>query len=113
MFVHIYKNLNKKCWSVRKNGKVIAHLDSLFLETCTCHVQMAGYRKVNKVKRKNVHAYIKGEIIEINENVILENEITYDPYIKPFFRNKDSNEEVTSVELLYFNKNGKVFKVKK
>ena len=58
--VEVYRNLQKKCWSVRQNGKVICHTDYITLKWCRFVVQPSGRSRVLKEKRKNVHAFVRG-----------------------------------------------------
>jgi hypothetical protein len=114
MKVHIYRNLHKNCWSIRHKGKIINHLDELILEGCTFHVQPAGYKRVQKEMRKNVHAYVKGEITAQNVGTIdynPENRISYNPYKSPDFYRCNINATITECSKLYFNKEGKVYEI--
>lgn len=61
--VEVYRNLHKGCWSVRHEGRVVAHLKSLTLAKCTFAVQPAGNRKVRETGRKNVHAFVRGQFL--------------------------------------------------
>ena len=58
--VEVYRNLQKKCWSVRQNGKVICHTDYITLKWSRFVVQPSGRSRVLKEKRKNVHAFVRG-----------------------------------------------------
>jgi hypothetical protein len=59
-FVSVYWNFHRKCFSVRCNGRVIAHATSLLLREPRFRVSQAGRRRVLEEKRKNVHALIIG-----------------------------------------------------
>ena len=63
MRVHVYRNLQKKCWSVKdpSSGKVFNHVNNLHMHNVEFRVQPAGRDRVLKEKRKNVHAYVTGE----------------------------------------------------
>ena len=63
--VEVYYNLHKKCLSVRKRGLVIDHVSSILLKNAEFVVQPAGRKRVVKEKRKNVHAYIRGERVAV------------------------------------------------
>ena len=85
--VEVYKNLGskRKCWSVRQRGIVVCHTPYICLENCVFRVQPAGRAKVNKEKRKNVHAYVQGFLINPRDthNGFLEfpwDMATYNPY---------------------------------
>jgi hypothetical protein len=68
MKVRIYFNLHKKKLSVQTkiNGrwKVVNHVDSAYLEDVQFKVSEAGRQRVLKNKRKNVHAYVCGTLID-------------------------------------------------
>jgi hypothetical protein len=86
--VEVYRNLHKKCWSVRQRGKVKLHTDYI----CLCHAEFKvlqkGRERVLKEKRKNVHAFVKGflvnpaviNVIDDNDNPVW-TDVTYNPYI--------------------------------
>jgi len=80
--VQVYWNLNKKTWSIRQGGKVVAYREALTLKDVTYHVQSAGKARVIREKQKNVHAYAKGMLF--NDVVVLPSSIaksiTYNPY---------------------------------
>ena len=64
MRVQVYYNLHKRCLSIRHRGKVIKHAKSVILRDASFRVQPAGRERVLKQKRKNVHAYVAGELVE-------------------------------------------------
>lgn len=81
--VFIYRNLHKKCWSVRckKTRKVIAHLDAFVLYNCVFKVSESGRQRVLKEKKKNVHAGIEGYIwqTDVDEQIAMV-PVRYNPY---------------------------------
>ena len=90
MKTEIYRNHHKKCFSVRQRGRVVGHLmddptEHVLLKDVKFAVQPAGRRKVLREKRKNVHAFVRGDMVsphsipypELNE---FTNEVTYNPY---------------------------------
>ena len=62
MRVEVYWNVHKKCFSIRHNGRVIAHASNLVLDNVSFVVQPAGRKKVLWTKRKNVHAFFRGTL---------------------------------------------------
>lgn len=64
--VRIYFNLHKKLLSVQAKvdgrWKVVAHVEDAYVRNATFKVSEAGRQRVIKEKRKNVHAYILGEL---------------------------------------------------
>lgn len=57
--VKVYKNLHKKCWSI-KQDRVICHTDFICLKQAIFKVHEAGRLRVLREKKKNVHAYVLG-----------------------------------------------------
>ena len=61
----VYFNLHKKLYSIRpcegpQKGKVIAHCDSVILDSVVFRVSEASRQRVLKTKQKNVHATARG-----------------------------------------------------
>jgi hypothetical protein len=56
----VYKNLHKKCYSIKQHGKVVAHADRLCLMDVTFKVSEKLRQKVLATKQKNVHAFVCG-----------------------------------------------------
>jgi len=79
--IEVYRNLHKKCFSVRHKGKVVGYLqdsEQLSLTNVKFAVQPAGRAKVLREKKKNVHAFVRGEYVGFKNNLIEE------MYFKPF-----------------------------
>jgi hypothetical protein len=85
--VEVYRNLHKKCWSVRQRGKVKLHTDYICLQDAEFKVSQKGRERVLREQRKNVHAFIKGFIVDPKViNKIDDSasarwvDVTYNPY---------------------------------
>ena len=92
--IEVYRNLHKKCFSVRHKGKVVGYLqdsEQLSLTNVKFVVQPAGRAKVLREKKKNVHAFVRGEYTGFKNNLIEEiyfgpfhdldfSNVSYDPY---------------------------------
>lgn len=78
--VQVYRNLRKKCYSVRQSGRVVDHVHSLYLRDTKFVVQPAGRERVRREGRKNVHAYIQGIIVPELEWIKQPRAVFYDPY---------------------------------
>jgi hypothetical protein len=66
MNVDIYFNLRKHCLSVRSKGKVVSHQKSVVVNNPCFVVSAAGRARVLKEKRKNVHAFVRGEAYPVD-----------------------------------------------
>ena len=102
--VEIYRNLNNGTHSIRRNGKVVKHLQhwqSIFLKDVKFAVQPAGREKVRREGRKNVHAFVRGTVIMPSTMNCTTDEfkkkmplcVTYNPYhMKHFGCNRLTGE---------------------
>ena len=81
--VEVYRNVNKKgvTYSIRQNGYVVAHATAITLLNAEFIVQKAGSKKVKLTGKKNVHAWIRGEIakLEPSESSKLTARVVYNP----------------------------------
>ena len=90
MRVEIYFNLHKKVFSMRHKGKVIAHVCNAMLKDVTYVVHPAGRARVLRDKKKNVHAFARGELIEqVPVDNYVGNLAKYNPYKAATFVDKD------------------------
>lgn len=83
MKVDVYRNLHKGMYSVRHDGKVVAHAESVVILNPKFRVSQSGRDRVRRERRKNVHAMVTGELIGFNETPITtthRGSIRYDPY---------------------------------
>lgn len=80
MRVQVYFNLHKKVWSVRHKGKVIAHGERLALRDCVCKVNEKARLRVIELKRREVHAWIEGELCEMPVTREGFEAFSYNPY---------------------------------
>lgn len=106
----VYRNLHKDCYSVRKKGKVIAYETRLFLLDATFAVQPAGRQKVLDQKRKNVHAFVRGNFKIYPEDLTVPLEtsklVSYNPYKFGYFYFVETGLPIYEAPLAYFNDKG-------
>jgi hypothetical protein len=62
--VKVYWNLHKGCWSVMDAGtrKVIGHAMQILIREASFSVSETGRERVRATRRKEVHAFVIGEI---------------------------------------------------
>jgi hypothetical protein len=92
--VKVYRNLHKRCFSIVQGGLVVAYADTITLNNVLFKVSEAGRQRVIREKQKNVHAYVTG-LVGDNNNAPTFLEITYNPYKRGEFYNKQTDEEVS------------------
>jgi len=99
MRVRVYWNLHRKCWSVQdtKTGLVVLHKDKLAIRMANFVVRKAGQKRVREEGKKNVHAFVVGNLSEhlptLDYMQDYANEIWYNPYEMDYFENRDTGEE--------------------
>ena len=115
MKVAVYYNLHKDTFSLQSRnkedyGRVIGHTEHVILKNANYVVRSSGRDKVLQEKKKNVHAFVVGEVVESLEGARnLEKAVTYNPYKAKSFYNKETGEPIASSEYAILRKgyNGK------
>ena len=91
--VMVYYNLHKKTFSVQYKGRVILYADYVKLGNVEFRVREGGKEKVRQEMRKNVHAFVIGDLLdycqypcenmppETNDKVITYNPYKYDSFV--------------------------------
>jgi len=62
--VFVYRNLHKKCLSVRQGGIVKCHAENVVLTDCEFKVNEKVRDRVREKQRKEVHAGVKGFVVD-------------------------------------------------
>lgn len=67
MKVKVYFNLHNSKWSIKDcaTGLVVGHADKVCLSNVVPLVSEAGRKRVLREKVKNVHAFLMGEVIHV------------------------------------------------
>jgi hypothetical protein len=115
--VMVYYNLHKHTFSVQKSGIVLLHADYLKLENVEFRVRKGGREKVKAEKRKNVHAFVIGDLVDFCQYPCddMPEEpsapiVTYDPYEFDSFVVKETGEPISSAkEVDMINSKNKIF----
>lgn len=118
--VMVYYNLHKHTFSIQKSGIVFFHADFVKLRDVEFRVRKGGREKVNVEKRKNVHAFVIGTLVDFCqypcEDLPISSEgsvVTYNPYRHDSFVLKDSETPVFGAEEVdLINLKDKIFIIK-
>ena len=89
--VEVFWNLHKHLFSVRalagaEKGRVLLHAHTVCIKKPQFVVQPGGRARVLREKRKNVHAFVRGTLVGVDEVALGYtpednwNRITYNPY---------------------------------
>lgn len=102
MKVDVYFNLHKKTLSVRHKGIVVHHSDYVKILNPKFVVSEAGRQRVLREKRKNVHAFVRGELASLVNDPKDSTEdfqaITYNPYKYTTFVKKNNEASVKTAD---------------
>jgi hypothetical protein len=115
--VMVYYNLNKHTFSITYKYKLIELADHIKLTDVEFRVRPGGRARVLKDKRKNVHAFVIGTLLEYCKypceslpNDINDNIVTYDPYKYSSYVMKDTKEPIYNVkDVEMINSRNKIF----
>jgi hypothetical protein len=104
MRVEVYFNLHKKLFSVRdcKTGRVIKHTNDITILDPKFVVRKAGRERVLRERKKNVHAFVRGELMgyeDMAHEPELYSSVTYNPYKYSSFVNKHTEETVDNAHV--------------
>lgn len=85
MRVEVYFNLHKYIWSVRQcsTGRVILHTNKVHIRDPKFVVRKAGRERVLREGKKNVHAFVRGEITHFDDfdpDYLDYTLVSYNPY---------------------------------
>jgi hypothetical protein len=105
MRVEVYKNIRTGKYSARstRTGVVIAREDVIMLKNVTFAVQPAGREKVRKEKKKNVHAFVRGEL-DVLDPKDFNTPVYYNPYLVDNFMVGD--KEIFEAPAVILNQEG-------
>mgnify|MGYP003635392358 FL=1 len=67
MRVQVYRNLNNGLISIQdlSTGLVLGHASAIDLQEASFIVREAGRQQVIREQRKNVHAFVRGKVIDV------------------------------------------------
>lgn len=115
--VEVYRNLHNKKFSIKRGGYVQGHGTEFIVRNGVPKYSKAGQRRAKETQVRNVHASLVGELERVSESNQLSDieltgkvEITYDPFGKNYFHEKETGKEKTEPTDYYF-KGTKVYEL--
>lgn len=103
--VHVYRNLTRACWSVRRSGRVIAHVRALHLQDCRMVVQAGGQARARVTGQRNVHAYVSG-VVTLRPAPGVPVRVRYDPFLMATFQ-EDTGAAIHGSPAAHFDETGR------
>ena len=116
--VGIHWNVRKNTWSIvamksRKSvGLVVGYANTITLENVTFHIDKIKQASVREKGAKDRHAFVVGEILDLNINEDLTRELYYNPFKLDSFVDKtefnnNKREYLTNIKTATFFYDGK------
>lgn len=70
IYVEVYRNLHRDLWTIRATsgpdrGRVIGYAKRLLIHDARLVVQSAGRARALREKRRNVHAFVRGDLVAV------------------------------------------------
>jgi len=124
MQVRVYFNLHTKLWSIQcaKTRRVLGHANRVLLRDARFTVSQAGRERVLRERKKNVHAFVCGELEGAHWHTIRTPDfvpgwtrgdlgymqasrrigapVTYNPFKGPTFVHKETGEPVLRADMV-------------
>jgi len=111
--VRVFKNLKHDCYSIMQRGVVKASARQVRLSGVEFRVREAGRQRALREKRKNIHAFAVGRLVDFvhpsdrrNIEPITGRGAFYDPLRFPSFVDRETQAPVTAVTDATFDENG-------
>lgn len=106
--VYMYRCLNRKgfTFSIKQNGLVVGHTTNLILKNCEFIVNKAGKLKALETGIRNVHAFIKGYIGDLDNlhPYKVKLELNYNPFSVTKFTAGSMMTNIDRGDAVYFYK---------
>lgn len=101
--VRVYFNLHRKMFSIQrmtdKGWRIWLHASKVTIANPQFKVSEAGRQRVLREKRKNVHAFIVGDMVLEGADTIQPSiAVTYNPYLMDSFQVRDTGKPVHSAK---------------
>ena len=105
MRVEVYYNLHKKVFSIRscKTVLVVEHATNVCIDNAEFVVRQSGREQVLREKRKNVHAFVRGDWVKCTQK-LTGKVATYNPYKYKSFVNAVTEEPLRKAQSVHLFK---------
>jgi hypothetical protein len=114
--VRVFKNLKHGCYSIMQRGMIRASARQVRLCDVEFRVREAGRQRMLREKRKNVHAFAVGRLVDYvhpSDTRSIEpmtgRGAFYDPYRFPTFVDGETQAPVTEVSVAQFDEDGVIY----
>ena len=105
--VTVYRRLGRVgvFYSIRQGSLVVGHATNLFLENVSFRVSMSGQKRARDKKQRNVHAFVVGSIVDV-ENFTKKEKVSYSPFVYDTFYYVDNLKPIHKAGMVYLGSEG-------
>jgi hypothetical protein len=96
MIVQVYRNLTRKCYSLRSKGLVIDHATDVTLKNAVFKINQRGVQKIREGHRKYVVAVVEGVRCEDTYDMEEMTQIRFNPKQMDTFQTLDGKPVYTA-----------------
>lgn len=111
--VSVYRNLTRRCLSIKYKQHVAGHAISVVLENVIFKVSEAGRQRVLRTRQKNVHAFVQGALLQCSQKDFSVEfidgkpiQISYNPYKASYFYERSSEAPVHKARICVISSSG-------
>lgn len=113
MPVRVFKNLKHDCYSIMQCGQLKASAKQVILADVEFRVRESGRQKMLRERKKNVHAFVIGRLVEFvhadeprNLSEPSGRGAIYDPYRFATFVDRETQAPLKNAALAHFGERG-------
>jgi hypothetical protein len=96
--LHVYRNLTRGCWSIRRAGRVVAHEQHMVLHSCILRIRETGRCGAISEGQRNVHAWVEGTPCGSTDGKLIE--IGYNPFLASMFTIRPGFDPVNDAQIV-------------
>lgn len=111
--VRVFVNPKRGCYSIMQDGRVKASAKQIRLRDATFLVRESGRQRMLRENRRNVHAYVVGELIEFhhpgdaaNLDRLEGRNARYNPYRFSSFVDRDTETPLCNAPMVQLDETG-------
>lgn len=105
----VYRNLTRRCWSVREGGRVVAHVPAIALADVAMVVRPGARDRVLRTGRREVHAWCRGTRTELAGIPAGAVEVGYSPWMAAHFTSRPGFSKFLSCRVVVFTNTGRAY----
>lgn len=104
----VYRNLTRRCWSIRERGRVVGHLQTITLAGAVMVVRPGSRARVLRTGNREVHAWVRGTIVPHAGVPTGAARLHYRPFLAGHFTD-ECGRPVVAAAMVFFGADGRAW----